>query len=188
MKLTDNELTIRTIQTADLQKLWEIAYRDNLEWMKWNGPYFHDPVYTQEEYLHEIGPKYDVEQAHKCLIECNGEPCGIITYSLEDGDMKRWLEFGLIIYSQQAWGHGIGRRCCMLWLRYLFQEFTHIQRIGFTTWSGNERMMRLGDKLGMTLEGRIRKVRYYGEQYWDSIKYGILREEFQKAENQIKQG
>jgi len=39
-------------------------------------------------------------------------------------------------------------------------------------------MMRLAEKLGLILEGRLRKVRYYNGTYYDSVKYGILREEF----------
>lgn len=50
--------------------------------------------------------------------------------------------------------------------------------MGLTTWSGNPGMMRLSEKLGMTQEARIRKVRYYKGIYYDSIKYGILRDEF----------
>lgn len=38
-------------------------------------------------------------------------------------------------------------------------------------------MMRLGEKSGLKLEGQIRKVRYWQETWYDSIKYGILREE-----------
>ncbi|AGY81097.1 GNAT family N-acetyltransferase [Carnobacterium inhibens] len=43
---------------------------------------------------------------------------------------------------------------------------------------GKKWMMRVGEKTGMLLEGRIRKVRYWQNQYWDSIKYGVLREEW----------
>ena len=39
-------------------------------------------------------------------------------------------------------------------------------------------MIRLAEKLGLICEARIRKVRYFNGVYYDSIKYGILREEF----------
>jgi RimJ/RimL family protein N-acetyltransferase len=47
-----------------------------------------------------------------------------------------------------------------------------------TTWSGNPRMIRCAEKLGMRLEGRMRKCRYYNGEYYDSIRMGILREEW----------
>ena len=39
-------------------------------------------------------------------------------------------------------------------------------------------MMRLADKLGLMCEARIRRVRYFNGVYYDSVKYGILREEY----------
>ena len=38
-------------------------------------------------------------------------------------------------------------------------------------------MIRVGEKVGMTLEAKIRKVCYVNGEYYDSIKLGILREE-----------
>lgn len=40
-------------------------------------------------------------------------------------------------------------------------------------------MMRLGEKLGMKLEGRLRKCRLVNGKYYDSIRMGILREEWE---------
>lgn len=37
--------------------------------------------------------------------------------------------------------------------------------------------MRVSEKLGLKLEGQIRQVRWWQGQYWDSMKYGILRNE-----------
>lgn len=39
-------------------------------------------------------------------------------------------------------------------------------------------MQMLGEKCGLTKEAVIRKVRYLNGQYYDSVKYGILGEEF----------
>lgn len=39
--------------------------------------------------------------------------------------------------------------------------------------SGNIRMMKAAEKLGMLQEARIRKVRYYNDEYYDSVKYAI---------------
>ncbi|MER2175912.1 MAG: GNAT family protein, partial [Carnobacterium sp.] len=78
----------------------------------------------------------------------------------------------------EYWNKGISTIVLKLWIDHLFENVTNLPHIGFTTWSGNNGMMRVGEKVGMTLEGRIRKVRYWQNQYWDSIKYGILREEW----------
>jgi RimJ/RimL family protein N-acetyltransferase len=64
-----------------------------------------------------------------------------------------------------------------MWLEILFEQYDSLPHIGLTTWSGNKAMMRVSEKLGLKLEGQIRQVRWWQGQYWDSMKYGILRNE-----------
>jgi putative hydrolase of HD superfamily len=47
-----------------------------------------------------------------------------------------------------------------------------------TTWSGNTRMMHLAEKLGFVKEAVYRKARIVNGIYYDSVSYGILREEW----------
>ena len=101
---------------------------------------------------------------------------GEVSAYFEDGQLERWLEFGLALYDQRLWNGGLGTAACQLWLTYLFELHPELPRVGFTTWSGNFAMMRLGEKLGMEKEAQIRKVRFWQGQYYDSIKYGVLRE------------
>ena len=42
-------------------------------------------------------------------------------------------------------------------------------------------MMRVAEKLGFQKEAQIRKVRYYNGKYYDSMKYGILRDEWENV-------
>jgi RimJ/RimL family protein N-acetyltransferase len=94
-----------------------------------------------------------------------------------DFPFPRWLEIGIVIYSPEHWNGGLGTEALSLWIDYLFENLT-IERVGLTTWSGNPRMMRCAEKLGMRLEGRMRKCRYYNGEYYDSIRMGILREKW----------
>ncbi len=41
-------------------------------------------------------------------------------------------------------------------------------------------MIKVAENLGMQMEARIRKVRLYNEHFYDSIRMGILREEWDK--------
>ena len=45
-------------------------------------------------------------------------------------------------------------------------------------------MIGLAKAVGMQEEARVRQVRYYQDRYWDSVKYGILREEWQAGRQQ----
>ncbi|ETT86785.1 GNAT family acetyltransferase [Viridibacillus arenosi FSL R5-213] len=56
-----------------------------------------------------------------------------------------------------------------LWINHLFNTLPLV-RVAFSTWSGNERMIRVGEKLGMQIEAKIHKALYYNGQYYDSIR------------------
>ena len=49
--MIDHEISLRKLNVDDLLPLWHIACgQKDPEWMRWNGPYFNDPVYTWEEF------------------------------------------------------------------------------------------------------------------------------------------
>ena len=73
---------------------------------------------------------------------------------------------------------GIAVQALSIWITHLFGAH-NIERVGMTTWSGNPRMMALASKLGFTQEAVLRKVRYYQGKYYDSVKYGVLRAEWE---------
>lgn len=178
MEINDQDVTLRKIEISDLTNLWQIAYQEaEPEWMKWNGPYFNDPKYTYEVFMADVGPSW-VNSAKMHLVLLKGQPIGIATWHWEDGSLQQWLEYGLVLFVESSWGSGLGTKVSRLWIDHLFATLPHIQRVGFTTWSGNRGMMKIGDKLGMTQEACLRKVRYYQGTYYDSIKFGILREEW----------
>jgi len=84
---------------------------------------------------------------------------------------------GIGIYDPKYWSKGFGTRALKLWIHHLFNTLPLV-RVGYTTWSGNHRMIKVGEKLGMTMEARLRKCRFYDGTYYDSIRMGLLREEW----------
>ena len=177
--LIDGNLEIRKITEKDLPELWALAFKDkNPEWKKWDAPYFEHEALSYENFLYQ---KYDyLNQPSRQAVLVDGEFIGIVTYYYED-EMKKWLEVGIVLYAGKQWGKGIGTRVLRLWIDHLFSQ-VDLPRIGLTTWSGNARMMRVAEKLGMTMEARVRKVRYYDGEYYDSIRMGVLREEWEPVE------
>lgn len=88
------------------------------------------------------------------------------------------MEIGIVVFNEDYWGYGIGYKALKLWITRLFNEHEEIVRLGLSTWSGNKRMMRLAEKLGFLKEATYRKARIVNGEYFDSISYGILREEW----------
>jgi len=87
-------------------------------------------------------------------------------------------EAGIDIAADGLWNRGLGTEAFGLWVDYLFTVFD-LTRLGFSTWSGNPGMVRVGEKLGFTLEGRIRRGCEVGGRFFDRIKMGLLRDEWQ---------
>lgn len=174
--LQDQELILRPVEEKDLYRLWALIYKEEQpEWKKWDAPYYPHHAKSYEDFLLEKDNW--VGDDSYWVIEVEGVVRGIVSYYWEH-EPSKWLEMGIILHECGSWGKGIGTRALKLWIQHLFTTMPLV-RVGFTTWSGNERMIRVGEKLDMQMEARIRKVRYYNETYYDSIRMGMLREEWE---------
>ncbi|MBP1045723.1 GNAT family N-acetyltransferase [Enterococcus sp. BWM-S5] len=178
LKTDDKRIIIKAISKEDIYPLWHLSYQEKLEWMKWNGPYFNNPIYSWEEFKEKTLSEVNSEMT--ALIHYEGTMIGQVFAYWEDKPINNWLEFGVVIYDHDYWGKGIGSEAASLWIPYLFTLYPDIQRVGFTTWSGNIGMMHIGEKIGMVKEAQIRKVRFTQGKYFDSVKYGLLRSEYKQ--------
>lgn len=186
LPLTGRKVALRPIEERDIGTLWQFLHGEEApEWKKWDAPYFEHKHVPLDEYREKM-TKYLESSGHpysRLLIEVDKRIIGMVTFYWENQD-TRWLEMGIVIYSSEHWSGGFGTEALSLYADYLFMALPEIARVGITTWSGNERMMRCALKLGMQLEGRMRKCRFYNGVYYDSIRMGILREEWEEHHGQ----
>lgn len=173
------KLELQVIQKKDLKELYNIIYSsEEPEWSKLNAPYFNEyKLISFEQFYRSKEVNFYLSNNVRGIF-FNNNLVGIVTRYWECRE-TRWLEIGIIIYNEDFWNKGIGYKALKEWIRINFLEYLELERIGLTTWSGNIGMMKLAEKLIMKLEGRLRKVRYYNNYYYDSLKYGILREEWE---------
>lgn len=171
----DVSIGIRPAREDELTFIFSLITKHD-EWTQFNAPYFPYPHPSLEQFektsFQRLLKGLDLQ-----LITVNDIPVGTVNCYWECEE-TRWLEAGIVIYDPNDWGKGIAAIAVPLWVSYLFQT-KDIERVGMTTWSGNPRMMSLAQKLGFQQEGRLRKVRYYQDKYYDSVKYGVLRSEWQ---------
>ncbi|MEC3606566.1 GNAT family protein [Bacillus glycinifermentans] len=173
-----DKVKLRQITMDDVPELWTMIYGTKKpEWKKWDAPYFPLQPEPYQYFAESFVPLLKEKPPRYAAIEIDGRFKGTVSYYWECRP-TRWLECGIVIYDPQFWNGGYGTEAVKLWVGYLFEN-TEVARIGMTTWSGNARMMKCAEKAGFTLEGRLRKVRYYDGVYYDSIRYGILREEWE---------
>lgn len=176
MKDLKTKVRLRPFYEDDLFPLWEMSMKEESpEWKKWDAPYYPYKPKTFDEFLKSKDYYLDSEKVLGIVVE--SELIGMVSYYWEH-EPSLWLEMGIVIFRPEYWSGGYGTQAISQWINRLFTKMPLV-RVGYTTWSGNDRMVRVGEKLGMTMEARIRKVRYYNGVYYDSIRMGILREEWE---------
>ncbi|MBD7945581.1 N-acetyltransferase [Psychrobacillus sp. AK 1817] len=171
------EIIIRPVKEDELYRLWELSLKEDYpEWKKWDAPFEPYTSMTYEQFIQK--KDYFMNQEDFWGIYVNDDLVGSLCYYWEH-EASLWLEMGILIYDPMFWNSGIGTKALKMWIDHLFHEMPLI-RVGFTTWSGNERMVKVGEKLGMTMEARMRKCRLHNGVYYDSIRMGLLREEWEE--------
>lgn len=88
--------------------------------------------------------------------------------------------FAVRIYSAHQ-QKGYAQEVVKLLLRYGFYEL-RCQKANSATIACNEASIRLHQTLGFQEEGRLRRNCYTAGQYWDEIRFGLTREEFEHLE------
>ncbi|MFN3238647.1 MAG: GNAT family N-acetyltransferase [Pseudomonadales bacterium] len=172
--LRDADLILRPADNSEADKIWHLIF-DDMQWKQFDAPYYPLARQSLSEFTSGMLPRF-VTGETAFLIEVAGQVVGSVSYHWEDKN-TRWLEVGIAIYTANHWGKHMGRRALALWINHLFQQHD-VARIGLTTWSGNPRMVASAEAIGLKVEGCLRKVRYFNGEYYDSIKMGVLREEW----------
>lgn len=174
---------LRKIEEKDLDK-YEYYKMPHHRYHELNGPYFAKDTKDQvKENIDNLRIQLssgvdDLLPQRRMIIDRQDDSLiGEVSYSWRSKETW-WMEIGIVIFDESYWGKGIGLLATTKWIHYLFSEFPQLVRIGFTTWSGNIGMIKLGEKLNFHQEARYRKARIVYGKYYDSISYGILKEEW----------
>lgn len=174
-------ILLRKISLADLDayEYWKLPQH---KYHQLNGPYFRkkapDEIALEIEELRlalKTGHP-DPLPDRRIISKADREVLGEVNWYWKSEETN-WLEIGIVIFDEQNWGQGIGLRAMQRWIAQIFRERPELVRIGLTTWSGNAGMMKLAEKLGMQKEAHYRKARIVDGQFYDSISYGLLKEE-----------
>lgn len=173
------QIELKELESEQRLAFWQLAFSDSqAEWTKWNGPYFHDVLPTQTEFMAEDRENKYVQNPLRKVIWADGEMVGLVTAYYEDEPLNQWLDVGITVYRQTQWHQGIGHAALQQWITELFDQIA-LPHLGLTTWSGNQRMIKLAERLHLHKEAEVRQVRYWQGKYWNSVKYGVLRFEWE---------
>ncbi len=183
MEINGKRVRLRDWQIKDLE-VYEHWMQPNHQWHKLNGPYYKkldsDQISERVEKIRNRIENNNFPDTRIMIVIADLETdvmIGSVNWYWQSKETN-WLSVGISIFNPNAWGKGIGYEALGLWSEYLFDEMPNIIRLDLRTWSGNNGMMKLAEKLGYKLEARFRNARIVDGHYYDGIGYGILREEW----------
>ncbi|HHV65511.1 MAG TPA: GNAT family N-acetyltransferase [Peptococcaceae bacterium] len=81
------------------------------------------------------------------------------------------------IGAKDCWGKGYGSEALTLFINYLFRQW-NFRRLTAETWVKNTRAIACYQKVGFTIEGKLREAYYIEGNYYDAIILGLLKRDF----------
>lgn len=183
IRIKGKRIIIRDWQVADLDAYayWQ---QPGQLWQDFDGPYYPrmsaDEIPAAVERLREKIVQGSWAVPRITLVIADGQSDTIIGRLNRYWNSKEtnWLCIGIVIYDPEKWRGGLGYEAFGLWTDYLFKEMPELVRLDLRTWSGNQGMMHLAEKLGYQQEAVFRKARIVKGDYYDGLGYGVLREEW----------
>lgn len=183
-----------------LRELREVDIKDDIrwntidtKWQLWDAPWeydgseprdWHKDIEREKDSLKYPKPMNRLHSRLEIYINDEkqthiGSLCHYyIDKSCEYTKEKERCTVGIDICDYNYWGKGLGTKALKLYIQYLFDYgFTEVYT---QTWSGNERMVKLAEKLGfkeIKREVGIREVR--GKTY-DGLTFCLKANEFTK--------
>jgi RimJ/RimL family protein N-acetyltransferase len=95
--------------------------------------------------------------------------------------VHRSAVFGIMIGEVEYQNRGYGTEATRLMVRYGF-EVLNLHRITLEVFANNPRGVKVYERSGFVLEGRERKRWFRHGQYVDGLRYAILHEDWERAQ------
>lgn len=175
--LNCDEIILREMIPNDIENYVKWYLYDK-EWEEWDAPW--ERVNFKEEqikiYFFSTMLKQRQQNIKSFLqIETkSGEHIGWVSSYEINGEEDK-LAVGVTIPPIEKRCNGYGKKAITMFIEYLLQYYPDIY---METWSGNERMMNVANKIGFYEVDRQVKFWNNNGKYYDSIKYILDKNSF----------
>jgi RimJ/RimL family protein N-acetyltransferase len=181
--VSGERVVLRDRQPSDVEIY--LRWQTHGEWLLYDAPWEneHVPTTAEEEeafracFLEKCQQEFPVPRKRATIVTPEGGPLGWVNRYGDERFPSAWL-VGISIGEDVYLNQGIGTEALELWVDYLFSN-SDVHRIGLDTWSFNERMMRVAEKLGFIREGVERELIQWQGKWLDLVHFGMLREEWE---------
>ncbi|UQN06147.1 GNAT family N-acetyltransferase [Deinococcus sp. QL22] len=173
-------VSVRGRRPRDLPTLRRWLADPQAQWREWDAPYFHaaSTSAVMQAYVDQLASR--PPDPDERVVDVGGVCIGMVNRSEEAPAGGGWWDLGILVYDPAHWGRGVGTRALELWVTATFEE-TNAHVVTFTTWSGNERMIRAALRLGFREAGRVREARVVQGQRYDSVRLDMLCADWERA-------
>lgn len=185
-RLFGEKLVLREFRKEDLPHIREWATDDEVvRFLSDIFLYPHSLNQTEGFLNYVLEGKSDVEKmfvvAQKDTLDYIGQ------VGLHHIDWKnRIAVVGIVIGKKDLFGKGIGSEAMEL-LQYFAFNKLNLNKLELSVHDFNERGIKCYKKCGFVEEGRLRQKYFYNGRYIDSISMGILKEEYDKGQSNIRE-
>ena len=168
-------LRVRTVDDAvdihDYASLAEVAYPAGFPPVKT----LEDEIYYLEHILPERNEKNNLPAGYGIVVKETDKVIGSVDFPRRHEDDV--LEIGYILHPDY-WGRGYVPEAASTLIDLAFKELG-LHKIELTCFGYNVQSQRVAEKLGFTLEARIRDRKDAQGNRCDSLIYGLLRSEWE---------
>lgn len=176
-----NLVRLRTIEQKDVDADTRATAEVDAEAERYQSeipfPYSPEPDRTELERLHNRKPGDD---SFFWVIENQeGENVGCV--NTFDCDRRVGVFKYAIMIRRPYWRRGYATESITLVARYYFRELGY-QKLTSMVYSCNERSLCMHEKLGFVFEGRLRRTVYTNGRHYDTIYFGMTKEEFDQID------
>jgi RimJ/RimL family protein N-acetyltransferase len=174
--LIDGDIVLRPFRFEDTKPLYQ-AVRESLQdlspWMSWANAHYTET--TAREYISIAQARWEERTLFAFAITRGGDILGGCTLS-SIHPVYQFCNVGYWVRTSLQ-GQGIAGRAAKLAVRFAFEKLGLI-RAEIVIAIGNERSVRVAEKIGAHYEGTLRNRMVVGKSVYDAHMYSLLPSDF----------
>ncbi|MCY7038235.1 GNAT family N-acetyltransferase [Streptococcus sanguinis] len=180
-RLETEQLVLRVRTVADALDIFDYASRPEVSYPAGFPPVktLEDEIYYLEHILPERNQKENLPAGYGIVVKGTDKVIGSVDFPRRHEDDV--LEIGYILHPDY-WGRGYVSEAARALIDLAFKEL-NLHKIELSCFGYNLQSQRVAEKLGFTLEARIRDRKDAQGNRCDDLRYGLLRSEWEAQQN-----
>ena len=180
-RIETERLVLRVRTVADVEDIFDYASRPEVSYPAGFPPVktLEDEIYFLEHILPERNQKDNLPAGYGIVVKGTDIVIGSVDFNHRHEDDV--LEIGYTLHPDY-WGRGYVPEAARALIDLAFKELG-LHKIELSCFGYNAQSQRVAEKLGFTLEARIRDRKDAQGNRCDDLRYGLLKSEWEDGNN-----